>query len=493
MKDGDYLKSYLFTAARPVTLHWTAENWRVKGLHHLTGLVDLKGSDMRVFSTLALLFMFFAADGYCSAEMEDESNRLVEAYLKAVNQNTGIEYFGGPFSIDQFNVSIEPGEKFSAVTFYKYITLSGQNKRADLFVGSYKYKRPYGIKGWPDSLEVWVSPALLDYPFRKQESIHIKNIEAFLNVGLSENDIKAIIKDLPAFTDRVLGEDTNVSLVKVEPEGEIKLTKETFVHIHSVYKLDSNSVQILFSPGFKSDIFQFSLGHSPLSFNWTGTSWEPGRHIKRLGLTDKHIVSSEQKFVLYGDIPEEDLKKLFDKAMRIPGILGLKAIKIRGDNATIYEGTPDVMDSPVFKSAIASITLQKTKEGWDILRTASVENADHDLLGDFDIPPLLPKPANISIPHLRKSLHIKETVSEEDIRKLAYFITRIPNTRYRITGLLAFKIREEIYVIVDEMYEEGFSINNRLFRFKKKNNSWIIMGSSAGDIHFMEMPTETKN
>ena len=452
---SSYSNPYLFTGRRLDTLDGGDLN--IKESHHLSGLAGLKGLDMRVFCALAVLVLFFVTFEYCSAETLQESNRLVEAYLNAVNLNVGIEYFGGPFSIDQYDVEVEKSECAYSV--------------------SYSYKKPFGIEGWPDSLDVEIS-SILGYPFSKKNADNVENTDVFVSTGFSKEEIEEILIALPTFVKLWDKRDGYISLVTVDSKGDIKRDTKTYTRIHSIYRPAPDLVQVLFCPDYKSFYFGSTLGASRLDFILNHNSWKILLPIKS---HKKSNLSLEQRFVLYGQTSQENLKNLIDKIGRIPGIPGIKAIKINGDIATVYEGAPDVINDPIFKSAIVSVTLKKTSGGWEVLRTAEITNAEQHKLFGFIALPLLPEShTKTSLSKLRASLFRPGIISDKDLTRINDFITRIPNVRYS-TGIISLWEEDNVSVDLNTEYSST-SLSTPVLLFKRTNGSWIISKTTKADI-----------
>ena len=281
------------------------------------------GDKMRQVRTFNFFIIFIFAIcvflsggiGWSSVDEDilDESNGLAEAYLNGSRFYEGIEYFGGPFSIDNYK------------TETKRIGTSGKVKI------KYCPEGPIIIGGDPKSFEVTVYKNA-NLPLQKEEEKIAIDKKAFADAGFSESESESIIKVLPRLPEKTFGD---VSLVTIDSNGAIKRTKEAGVRIHSVHRIDPKHVRILYSPGYDSRYFYSVLGKSRLRFRLKADVWEPvfsEEYLYRQGKFE------EQRFVLYSfiDIPDESLRGLVKRVMQIRNIFGIKAIDTDNNYATIY-------------------------------------------------------------------------------------------------------------------------------------------------------------
>ncbi|KPK76223.1 MAG: hypothetical protein AMJ79_07595, partial [Phycisphaerae bacterium SM23_30] len=357
-----------------------------------------------------------------------EANNLARATLSVHNQQSGIEHMGGPFRFEDYEISLKRFDN---------------KKNKSLWV-TYKYKRPLGLKGRPDTFPIQVDWKC-NWPFNYDEKVIAEKGEFDVVGEFTPEEIEAILKTVPAYNDDFsLGDrsEPNVPrcVINIDPAGKITrdYQKKSYFHSHvqGINRLGADKVQVFYSRGYipMDEILYAPKPNFRVERTVRGT-WNLA-YSYGIEPSDQHLHPLKQKFLLIGNPDDETLLELIDVARHIPRMFPISAIEIgRSEDCYNFLVGDEKSDFPfgynLLRRPVASVTLEKNKTGWECVRYATNIQFQFNVTdaGNDEVPwsfPLLPKPSSQELEDWVCTIDNYVTkIDQEDIRKICEILLRL--------------------------------------------------------------------
>jgi hypothetical protein len=412
----------------------------------------------RLFSFLmSFMVLFFSSHGLGEelGQVPEEAMILAGERLKLHYDQYGIQIVGGPFGLSDYHSSMIPFD---------------QDGHKGLRI-EYKFKSPFGLKGYPDwfNIEVFSIPGNLGPA--KDLTLPIFR-DWSLADDINPRDVNDLLKAFVRFRNQQPEKPDMVKMIEIDTQGKVRCFSEPDYGLNSVRKIGSGKVLILFDrfPEKSRDAYPYMQGQllrlRQDTDPWQGIlfkDFESGRKypIKILAQTSQPTL---KRFRLAQSISPEDSSGLFqflghvqDIGTRIRGISNL------GSAMDIYFHNPH----PTLPSD--ALVLEKKGKIWQVAGQAQIRNFEMHIPGT----PFRPERSGEDVLQMRSSVRVSGPVSEADVLQVMRITMRIQGINRFITGVTADR-PDHLFVQTKPRSEQEPGSGKPL-EFRKINGRWIIM------------------
>jgi len=321
-----------------------------------------------------LIFMLHVPSSFAAQEDTlSEADFLAAMMLGTNNLRSGIEHVAGPFTLEDYAVSVQRGEPTNI---------------------TYRYKCPHDLPGDPNDFEIWVYTPPHRTLGKPQGQSPRRSCFSIIG-SFAPPEIDAIVKAIPSDLDDFITPDM-ATFVHADYRGKLARDMPPPPTIHTLRRLADDLAQVLLTPSIAAAGFESltSLGADSDMYKENGV-WKLPRFLDPAVLTDPPTRSVEQEFVLFGDANDHDVSEILDLTRRVRGLERVTAVAVRSSLAYVraHDGNPHLKLGSVFLSTpTASVTLRKDNVGWRVIREAYVAIRYPDYVDSLAKHSLLPKP-----------------------------------------------------------------------------------------------------
>ncbi|MFC1783799.1 hypothetical protein ACFL02_09490 [Planctomycetota bacterium] len=423
------------------------------------------------FQLLIFLYAFFPTpQAEQMNQALEEAHNLARTALSVHNQQNGIEYMGGPFRFEDYQVSVRSDNSI----YYKTLDVE------------YKYKRPHGIKGYPDEFDIIVTWKL-NWPFKQVKDITVNKSELDIVGEINKKEIENILQVLPdydLFHHNIVLDDPNAPqcIVKINSEGQITRDYRKINHIQRMQRISEDRIQVFYSMGYRRiQTFLHYRGDFRIQRDekdsWHVASFRNSGYPIDVSPSDHYIYPLPENFILVGSLKDNFLREALDIARRTPQMYPITSIEVFDNGKKMIFSIGDAshgfpFGSHFMKIPFDSITLQKGKTEWEFLRMAHTLNLQSSL--ESIVPsafPLLHSPSTQQIDEVISNVKIKG-IDKKEARKIIEIVMRLRNIDRRITSLWLTK-EGKVEVITGSGL--GPMSESNIIEMKKVNNLWVVL------------------
>lgn len=322
---------------------------------------------------------------------------MTSEFTESYSQLEGIELVFGEGALENY-----------CETENEYIDSEGQKH----YIVNYDYYTKFDkIRGFPHSFTVDFCEGVVS------KLSYTKNSDC----GLSEIDLRMVkelkLKKIPHVVMEISSSNDKWSIVQITGAKIIRQKKDISC-IAKIVKVEDNKVQIFYNDTYRSHFFnelvRSNIGIT-FGFNDNG-QWQ----TQYKSSFKTQIPRVEEKFILYGKIPDKKLLNLISAYHDAnPGIKILAIQVIDESTAMVYDGDIESV-TKWLKKRVSSIATLEKGQNWEVVNTAVIYSVNNQCL---NLPifffPLHYSPSedqiNNDINNIDINIHSDEAVAEKII------------------------------------------------------------------------------